>query len=197
MNQVLSLSQATRFDNANSLALSHTVTRGAVTLSPSLLTNSSGLAYGHTLALTVNVGLFTNSPSLAFGHTVTPGARTLSPSLFSNTNSLALVHVVSHGLTQSARYNNANSLALTHTVTPGARTLSPSLFTNSHAYYTHIIALYSQYPDPSEVLAGVVYGPPGSPLVGTYTAAFDDSPKMDITTGRMVKVISNTKALSL
>ena len=199
----VALTQASRFDNSPALAFGHTVTPGAVTLSPGLYSNANALSYAHTVtpgatALT-QTSRFDNTNSVAFAHTITTGAVALSPSLYTNVNTLSYTHTVTTGavaLTQSSRFNNSNSLAFGHTLDQQL-ILSPALFTNSHAYYTHVLGLYSQYPDPSEVLEGVIYGPPGSPLVGTLTATYDDTPKMDIHTGRMVKLISNTKVISL
>lgn len=196
ITQGQALTQTSRFDNSNALAYTHVVTPGPVTLVQSALySDADSLAYGHTLALNLTAALFSNANGLAYGHTLTPGAVTLTAALYSNTNALAYGHAITVGpvtLTQSARYNNTNSLAYTHTL---GQTLGllPSLFSNANTFYTHL--LFVPYPDPSVVLEGVAYGASGE-LVGTYQGV-DSTPKVDITTGRVVKVVSNTKVVSL
>jgi hypothetical protein len=59
--------------------------------------------------------------------------------------------------------------------------------------------VFKLHPDPSSVLAGVVYGPSSS-MVGTLTlpaGGFDGSAKINLSTGKLVKIISNKAVISL
>ena len=134
-------------------------------------------------------------------NTLIPGAGTVASSglnltgtsVFVNSNSLAYQHAIALNLTPDL-FVNANSLAYQHDVRY-VQTLSPDLYSNSTTFYAH--TLYNQYPDPSEVLIGVQYGVPGLVLTGTNESAFDGSLKLDVVSGKMVKLLTNKVALTL
>jgi hypothetical protein len=52
------------------------------------------------------------------------------------------------------------------------------------------------WPDVALVVAGTVYGPTGVEYTGTLVA-FSDELKLDVTTGKLVKILTNKVCISL
>ena len=86
-------------------------------------------------------GLYTNTQTF-FSPTVTAQASNLFPNLYTNTQTFY-----------------SPTLTIINDIRPG-------LYTNEQVFFPALI--YNLYPDPSQVLAGVVYGP-GGVFVGTLT----------------------------
>lgn len=185
------LTQDTRFDNTVTFYAA-TVTPGTVTLTATRYDN----------AQTFSV------------HTVTPGAVTLTATRFDNAQTFHAPTVSQSAVTLSATRLDNTATFYAPTVTPGAvaltanradnantfyaptvsgqQIIAPGLFANAQTFYSAVVA--NQYPDPSHVLVGVNYGPG---LVGTLVGGYDGALKLDLTTGRLVKLLSNKAAISL
>lgn len=119
---------------------------------------------GGSAAQNLAPGLYTNSNTF-YAATVTAGATNLAPARYDNTNQF-YSPTLTYGLSP-ARYDNTNTFYTpTITQTGGVQNLFASLYENANTFYS--ASLFSEYPDPSQVLAGVQYGPNGT-LVGTLT----------------------------
>ena len=152
------------------------------TLAPSLYTNTNTF-YGPTISYGLFPARYDNTnqfygPSISYGllpsrydntnqfySPTVSYSNTLVPNLLTNTNQF-YAPTLTYGLSP-ARYDNTNTFySPTITQTGGVQNLFASLYENTNTFY--IASLFSEYPDPSQVLAGVQYGPNGT-LVGTLT----------------------------
>lgn len=146
-------------------------TPGAVSATAPLLTNSSTL---FTPAISaggtgLTAPLLTNSPTF-FAPAVAPGAVNLSAPLFTNASALYTPAIVNGIVVSPPYFENANSF-YSPAVTPGTVALAAALFTNTSTVFPAriVIAGVAVFPLPSQVLAGVEYGPTGAEYLGTLT----------------------------
>lgn len=197
-----------------------TVTPGAVSVAPNLLTNEQTF-FSPTLtvgAVTVSPSLLVNEHSFPAA-TVSPGTVTLSPSLLTNAQTFFEPTVSQSGDGQTvapnllvneptffeptvapsavvvapAYFENPNEF-FAPTITP-SNTLLPSRLNNVQVFYPPTVTRIGIYwPDPSEVLAGVAYGPNGDDYVGTLDVK---SLRYDINTGELVKPLFGRNVMSL
>ena len=205
------------FENSPSF-FAHTVSAGSVTLTQSSRYDNTTTFYSGTLVATYSLtqsARYTNSQGF-YTHLLAP-VQTLSPTILANDNTFFTHTVIAPPaqLTQSARLDNTNSF-FTQLLEP-YNTLTPSLFSNTGTYYTHAIyeeggilpelftndqifyplSMLNQYPDPSMVRLGIVYGEPGLEFTGTNVFTLDGSPKLDIISGKMVKPLTNKVVISI
>ena len=135
------LTQDARFDNSNTF-YSATVTVGAVTLTPSLYSNTQTF-YSPTVAgvgppQELTPSLYTNTETF-YTHTVAAGAVTLLPSLYTNDNTIYSATVTTGPVTlQPALYSNSQTY-YTHNIAIGASTLVPELYTNTNVFYSAVV----------------------------------------------------------
>ena len=122
---------------------------------------------GGSTTQTLAPGLYTNSNTF-YAATVTPGAVTLAPARYDNTNQFYSPTVSYSNTLVPGLLTNTNEFYSPTVSAPYVivQYLLPSLYENTNTFYS--ASLFNEYPDPSQVLAGVVYGPNGS-LVGTLT----------------------------
>lgn len=129
------------------------------TLTPDLYTNTQTFyspdvtQSGGTQTLTPD--LYTNTQTF-YSATVTPGAVVLEPQDYVDT-----------GYADPGYFGpNTFSTQVFYSPIVGPPGLLPSLYVNPNTFYDP--SVFNQYPDPSQVLAGVQYGP-GGIYVGTLT----------------------------
>lgn len=186
----------TRYDSSNSFYIP-TVAPGAVTLTATRLDNTSSF-----YTPTVTVGTVTLTPSrydnsqTFYSATIIPGDVSLSATRYDNSQTFYVPTVTASGgpqtLTQASRFDNSASF-YTPTVSQ-AQALVASLFTNSSTFYNATVG--NQYPNPGQVLAGIQYGPTGTEFMGTFVG-FTNAIKYDLSTGRLVKILTDRTTLSL
>jgi hypothetical protein len=167
------------FTSATGAFYSPTVTPGAVTLTPSLYTNTATFySPAITASYSLTPSLFTSATGVFYGPTVTTSYG-LTPSLFTNTASFYSPTVTtSYSVTPSLYTNTA--VFYSPTVVAG-QILTPSLFTNTGAFYSPTVTPGSVTLSPSLFTSGtgVFYSPTVSsgsttlsPSLFTNTGAF-------------------------
>jgi hypothetical protein len=133
------------------------------TLLPGLYTNTQTF-YSPTVTTTVTLlpGLYTNTQT--FYSATVSASNTLLPALYTNTQTFYSPTVTTTVTLLPGLYTNAQTFySPTVAIVSDIR---PALYTNEQVFFPALI--YNLYPDPSQVLAGVVYGP-GGMFVGTLT----------------------------
>ena len=92
-----------------------------------------------------------------------------------------------------ATVGNATADGFLATITSGALTINCTTgAATANGFLATVVNPY--WPLPSQVQAGVVYGPTGADYTGTYV---DSAIKYDLTTGRLVKPINSKVVMSL
>lgn len=217
------LTQSSRFDDSDTF-YAHTLTPGSVTLTQSSRFDNAQSFYTHTLtaSITLTQSARYDDADSFYTHTLTAGAVTLTQSSRFDNAATFYAHslTASIALTQSSRFDDGDTFyAHTLTLAGGTQTLTQSSrFDDGDTFYAHALSydqtltqssrfddadsfytqvVRNQYPDPSEVLIGVEYGEPGLILTGTRDTQYDGSLKVDVTTGKMVKLITNKVAITL
>lgn len=136
------LSQNTRFDNTNSF-YAHTVTPGAVTLTPSLFDESTDTFYAHVVSQAGTPQSLTQDTRFdnanAFYSPTATTTYSLISSLYNESTDTFYTPVINatNTLVQDNVYTNTNSVfaaSLSY-----SNTLTPSLYTNINTYYGHTL----------------------------------------------------------
>lgn len=214
----VTVTQSARYDNSQTF-YGPTVTRGAVTLLPSLVTNTNSF-FAPTVtvgAVTLLPGLFTNSNTFyaatvsqagggtqnltqasrfdnanAFlGHSVSPGSVVVAPSRLDNTSTFFPATVTPGQVILSLSRLNNTQIFYSANVSNSQTVLNPSRFDNTNTFFQHNLG--NQYPSPNTVLSGIRYGPTNN-LTGTMIDP--TGLKLDLTTGKLVKVLNSKVTIS-
>jgi len=138
---------------------------GTQTLTPSLYTNTNQF-YSPTVTSTATVQPARYDNTNVFYSPTVSASNTLTPARYDNSQVFYGPTVTSTATIAPARYDNTN-VFYSPTVSLGTSILYPDRFDNTNTFYA--ASIINEYPDPSQVLAGVRYGPNGT-LVGTLTA---------------------------
>lgn len=138
---------------------------GTQTLTPSLYTNTNQF-YSPTVTSTATVQPARYDNTNVFYSPTVSAKNTLTPARYDNSQVFYGPTVTSTATIAPARYDNTN-VFYSPTVSLGTSILYPDRFDNTNTFYA--ASIINEYPDPSQVLAGVRYGPNGT-LVGTLTA---------------------------
>ena len=138
---------------------------GTQTLTPSLYTNNQTF-YSPTVTSTATVQPARYDNTNVFYPPTVSASNTLTPARYDNSQVFYGPTVTSTATIAPARYDNTN-VFYSPTVSLGTSILYPDRFDNTNTFYA--ASIINEYPDPSQVLAGVRYGPNGT-LVGTLTA---------------------------
>lgn len=137
---------------------------GTQTLTPSLYTNTNQF-YSPTVTSTATVQPARYDNTNVFYPPTVSASNTLTPARYDNSQVFYGPTVTSTATIAPARYDNTN-VFYSPTVSLGTSILYPDRFDNTNTFYA--ASIINEYPDPSQVLEGVHYGP-GGILVGTLT----------------------------
>lgn len=133
-----------------------------------------------------------SATSIFYDSTIT-SVYELTADLYTNESSY-FTHEVSIQLVQEELLALVNEF-YTHQVETDQAVLPDFFVLDTNQYFS--ASIRKQYPDPSQVLYGIIYGEPPVELVGTYQPDMDRSVKIDLVSGKLVKPVNNKVVLTL